>query len=126
MSAQLGFDWLDVAREARQRGTRGLLADLPRSRATDPDTSHYAAEKVRQTGELGRQQLAVLEAVKRWPGRTSAELGKLIAENAHEDATRWRYTVARRLPELAPVHVRRMKPRACEATGNPATTWWPT
>lgn len=123
MSAQL--DWLDVSREALQQGRAGLLADLPRSRASDPETSHQAADKVRRTGELGRQQLAVLEAVKRWPGRTSAELGKLVAEDRQEDATRWRYTIARRLPELAPVHVRRMKPRACEVTGNPAMTWFP-
>lgn len=123
MSAQL--DWLDASREARKHGRKGLLADLPRSRATDPDTSHEAADQIRRTGELGRQQLAVLDAVRRWPGRTSAELGKLIADDLGQDATRWRYTVARRLPELAPIHVRRMKPRACEATGNPATTWWP-
>ena len=125
MSAHLQLDWLEASVAARKRGTKNLLADLPRSRAADPDTSHQAADKVRRSGELGKQQLAVLEAVKRWPGRTSAELGQLIAQQRQEDVTRWRYTAARRLPELTPVHIRRAKPRKCEATGNPATTWYP-
>ena len=123
MSLQL--DWLSAAQEARKRGTRGLLADTPRSRATDPDTSHQAADAVRRSGELGRQQLQVLEAVKRWPGRTSTELGKLIAEEVGEDVFRWRYIAGRRLSELAPVHVRRGKPRACQVTGNAAMVWHP-
>jgi hypothetical protein len=125
MTAELQVDWLSEARQTRQQGASGLLADLPRSRASDPETSHHAAEKVRRTGQLGRQQLAVLEAVRTWPGSTSAELGRAIAESRSEDPTRWRYTVARRLPELSPVHVRRMKPRSCKVTGNPAVTWFP-
>jgi len=123
MSAQL--DWLESSRQARQQGTRGLLADTPRSRATDPDTSHQAADKVRRTGELGKQQLLVLDAVKRWPGRTSTEIGKLIADERGEDAYRWRYIAGRRLSELSPVHVRRGKPRSCEVTGNAALVWHP-
>jgi hypothetical protein len=125
MTAALQLDWLAEARQARQQGAQGLLADLPRSRASDPDTSHQAAEKVRRTGELGRQQRAVLEAVRTWPGSTSAELGHWIWTTQGGDPTRWRYTVARRLPELSPVHVRRMKPRRCKVTGNPAVTWFP-
>lgn len=125
MSEALQLDWLDSARRERRKGTQGLLADLPRSRATDPNTSHQAADRIRRSGQLGRQQLQVLEAVRRWPGRTSAELGQLVAAELGQDPTRWRYTVARRLPELAPVHIRRSKPRSCEVTGNPATTWHP-
>lgn len=121
------MDWLSLsaARAERKRGTRGLLADLPRSRRTDPDTSHEAAEAVRRSGQLGQQQLLVVDAVKRFPGRTSAELGQLIAGERSEDAIMWRYRAARRLPEVAVGgHVQRRAPRVCGATGRPAVTWY--
>lgn len=115
MSAQLQMDWLEASVAARRQGTTGLLADLPRSRATDPETSHEAADQIRRSGELGRQQLAVLEAVRRWPGLTSLELG------ARMNINRW--AVARRLPELEPVHVRKGEPRL--VNGRRHVTWWP-
>lgn len=122
----LQLDWLETSRQERRRGTRGLLADTPRARRTDPDTSHAAGDKVRRTGELGKQQRLVLDAVKRWPGRTSAELGKLIAEERGEDVIVWRYRAGRRLSEVAVGgHIRRARPRQCEATGNMAATWHP-
>lgn len=92
-----------------------LYADLPRARRSDPETSHEAAEAILKTGELGRQQLAVLAAVKRWPGLTSLELG------ARMEINRW--AVARRLPELEPVHVRKGEPRV--VNGRRHVTWWP-
>jgi hypothetical protein len=121
----LQLDWLDAAREARKRGTRGLLADTPRARRSDPDPSHQAAEDIRKSGQLGWQQRTVLEAVKAHPGSTSAELGQLIAHDRSEDVVMWRYRVARRLPELSPTHVRRGAPRQCERTGRPAGVWYP-
>jgi len=123
---QLGFDWLETARQERRKGTRGLRADLPRSRLSDPDTSHQAAEKVRKSGQLGKQQRLVLDAVKRFPGKTSAELGQLIASERSEDAVVWRYRAARRCPEVSVTGlIRRRSPRTCEITGHPAMTWWP-
>ena len=115
MSAQLGFEWLEQAQAERRRGTHGLIADVPRSRAADPDTSHEAADQIRRSGELGRQQREVLEAVKRWPGLTSLELG------ARMDINRW--AVARRLPELEPTHVRKGESRL--VNGRRHVTWWP-
>jgi hypothetical protein len=111
----LQADWLQSAQETRRQGTRGLLADTPRSRRSDPETSHEAAEGVRRSGELGRQQLAVLAAVQRWPGLTSLELG------ARMEINRW--AVARRLPELEPVHVRKGEPRV--VNGRRHVTWFP-
>ncbi len=127
MNAQetLQLDWLSVAQAERKRGTRGLLADTPRARRMDPETSHQAAESIRSSGALNRQQRAVLDAVKAYPGRTSAELGQAIAHDRSEDAIVWRYRAARRLPELQPTHVRRGPPRECERTGRPACTWYP-
>jgi hypothetical protein len=121
----LQLDWLQSAQAERKRGTRGLLSDVPRSRHSDPETSHQAAEDVRKSGQLGWQQRIVAEAVKVYPGRTSAELGHAIAHDRSEDVVMWRYRVARRLPELSPMHVRRGAPRECERTGRPAGVWWP-
>lgn len=117
MSLQLGFDWLESARTERRRGTRGLLADTPRSRHSDPDPSHQAAEDIRKSGALNKQQHAVLDAVKAHPGKTAVELARLAGLD--------RYAVSRRLPELQPVHVRRGPPRDCSINGRPQSTWYP-
>lgn len=66
--------------------------DVPRARGADPGTSHEAASAILRSGELGRQQMIVLDAVRRWPGLASIELAGLLNLD--------RYQVARRLPEL--------------------------
>lgn len=111
MNAQLDL-WSD---QLARRHRPGVLTDTPRSRVTDPVTSHEAADAIKASGELGRQQIAVLEAVRRWPGLTSLELG------ARLDIDRW--AVARRLPELEPVHVRKGDPRTINSRRH--VTWWP-
>lgn len=93
----------------------GPIADTPRARAKDPVTSHEAADAIKASGELGRQQRDVLDAVHRWPGLTSLELG------ARMNINRW--AVARRLPELEPVHVFKGEPRV--VNGRRHVTWWP-
>lgn len=117
MAEQLTMDWLEVSREALARHREGLIADLPRSRATDPITSAEAGDAIRASGELGRQQRAVLEAVRRWPGLTSLELG------ARMDINRW--AVARRLPEIETAgKIRRGEARV--VNGRRHVTWYPT
>ena len=93
-----------------------LLADTPRARNTDPESSHTAAQKVKASGALGCQQAAVLAAVKQWPGMTAVELAHLGKMD--------RYAVSRRLPELCPVHVRRGEIRDCSVNARPQVTWW--
>ncbi len=93
------------------------LTDTPRSRATDPETSHQSAEEVKASGRLRTQQLLALDAVQRYPGHTAVELANLIGMD--------RYAMSRRLPELIPVHVRRGKPRPCMINGRPQATWYP-
>ena len=88
----------------------------PAARATDPDTSHAAAEAVTKSGVRAHQQRQVLAALREWPGCTSAEL----ARHAHMD----RYAVARRLPELVPLFAFRGVSRNCHVSGRPAVTWW--
>lgn len=119
------LDWLEVSRESVRRQRRAVLADLPRARTSDPDTSHQAADYVRSSGVLGRQQREVLAAVNRWPDRTSAELSQLMAAAAGRHWTELRWMVARRLPELEPVHVRKGEARACSMTRRSAHVWSP-
>lgn len=92
------------------------LATNPIARASDPVTSHLAAEHVTQSGIRSRQQHAVLAIVKLYPGRTSQELARYGID---------RYALARRLPELDDAGlVRRGEMRRCSVSGRQALTWW--
>ena len=95
-----------------------LLDDQPIARNTDPVTSHQAAAELTQSGTRAAQQHAVLEAVKKFPLRTSAE----IAEAAGID----RYAAARRLPELRNSGLVRngTESRRCGVTGKRAMVWF--
>ncbi len=96
-----------------------LLDFIPVARTSDPDTSHEAAEAVTRDGSRHRQLVAVLEAVQKAPGLTSAELAR--------DARLDRYIVARRLPELEKLgKVKRGAAKLCSASPKPglkAITW---
>ncbi len=90
---------------------------IPAARATDPQSSHEAAERVTRTGARQNQAEAVLEALKTYPGSTSREL----AERAGLD----RHLVARRLPDLEHANTARQgELRACCYAGRSAVTWW--
>lgn len=101
------------------------LIDVPRAANADPSTSHDAAERIAKSGALGEQQQIVLAAVKRWEGRTSAELAEHIAKERGEDFGEWRQRAARRLPELAVLHAKRGRQRICKVNLTLAITWWP-
>jgi len=93
--------------------------ETPAARNSDPHTSHEAADNVTDSGQRSRNQRAVLELVKKHPGKTSAELGK---ELSMLDRTE----IARRLPELRTANlVCNGKSRVCMANGTVAMTWWP-
>ncbi len=82
----------------------------------DPVTSHLAAADITHSGLRASQKRAVLNAVERFPGRTSAEL----ADAADLD----RYLVARRLPDLKhDGFVEQGEIRNCRVTGRKAVTW---
>lgn len=128
----------------RAAGQLDMFADLvpgqtpnvetPAARATDPETSHAAAEDITASGVRQEQQARALAAVRAFPGMTSHEL----AAAARID----RYELARRLPEVraaglihnTPDHARPADPvtgrlwpakRTCAESGRPAMTWEP-
>lgn len=94
-----------------------MFVDTPRSRRSDPETSHLAAERIKSSGKLGCQQAAVLAAVREWPGMTAVELAHLAKMD--------RYAVSRRTAELAGVKIRRGPARACTVNGSQMATWHP-
>lgn len=98
-------------------GPKMSLFELPMSKAADPVTSDQAAEKLKKSGRLKGQRLNVYNAVKKWPGRTSAE----IADNMDID----RHTAAKRLPELRNAgYLVNGKIRKCRVCKNNCLTWF--
>lgn len=85
----------------------------PRARATDPSSSHAAADELERSGRADRQLDQVQRLVRRYPGRTS----KMLATMGRVD----RYMVARRLSELE----RQGRVRRRDAGGGAQLTWWP-
>lgn len=92
--------------------------ETPIARATDPESSHMAAEEITKSGARAHQQHQTAAAVKQYPGRTSQELAEATGID--------RYTLARRLSECETAKsVRRGQMRSCWITGRKALTWWP-
>lgn len=67
-------------------------APVARARASDPESSKAAAERMNASGATATHTQHVIDAVWKWPGRTSKELAKL-------DGTLDRHEFGRRLPE---------------------------
>lgn len=90
-------------------GQMALPLEPPRpashpARRGDPLGSHQAAVDVTTSGRRDAECAVVLEAVRRFPGRTSHELARdaepLGSLRLGQELDAWRYTLARRLPEL--------------------------
>lgn len=93
-----------------------MNVQIPNARNTDPISSHLAGEEVTKSGITSLQQERVARMVERAEGSTSAELAKRFNES--------RYMIARRLPELAGVKIRRGSMKKCSINGKQAVTWW--
>ena len=97
----------------------------PRSRNTDPASSHEAATRQKQ-GRADSDGMAVLACVKTMPGATSAELSQFYGLDRH--------MTARRLPDLKErglvfYHTTpdgKAITRTCQVRGTKAVAWWPT
>ena len=77
-----------------------LLSKIPASRRTDNAASYRAEEQQNKSGRRATDQHKALEAVRAHPACTSKELATITGLN--------RYMLARRLPDLYPVHVWRV------------------
>jgi hypothetical protein len=97
--------------------------ETPAARATDPETSHIAAEQITASGKRASHQREILDLLRRCDGRTSAELAALAQREGLAHLTR--HEVARRLPELATAGaVRKGATVTCGQNGTLAVSWW--
>ena len=115
----------------------------PAARASDPSTSHAAADAMTRSGLRRHHQDIVTAAVHLSPGSTSAELAEYCERHALRIAQRAfgakmpraaqisacildRSQIARRLPEAETGEtIRRGEARKCAIKGRKSLTWWP-
>jgi len=91
---------------------------LPLFRQSDPETSEQAAAQHHESGNRQTNKAKLLEAVRRAPGKTSAEYAELAEIDRHE--------AARRLSDLRNEGlVRQAEARKCTVKGTKAKTWQP-
>jgi hypothetical protein len=103
-------------------GRRRVHVEHARARATDPPTSHEAAE--RNAAGLGKQLQAVLDLIRRYPGHTACELAKRAA-TTEADYVRLRFAISRRAAELkADGLIRSGTARVCTVAGSRQTVWY--
>ena len=92
--------------------------DQPLAHRSDPLTSFAAGERFERSGRLRGQMLLVLLGLRKWSGKTSAELAQLTGLDRH--------AVARRLPNLSSRGlVERGPERMCSVCHCPCVTWRP-
>ncbi len=102
-----------------------LRIETPASHRSDPETSRIAEQFVTKTGIRENQRQRTLDAVRKWPGRTSAELAREVTQ-PHEEESAIRSMLARRLSECETAGAVRKGARlTCTVKGRPAVTWWP-
>lgn len=94
----------------------------PASKNADPETSHMAESDITKSGKRGGDCQAIYEYLLNHPNHTSAELADKMKPGDKD----WRYTVARRLPDLKnqrpPMTTQNTK-RVCTVTNKKAVTW---
>lgn len=87
------------------------------ARASDPETSHEAAQAI--VASVGELQRWAAECVAKSPGKTARELAAIYCP---QDPKR----IDRRLGECEKLGmVRRGEVRKCNRSGRSAATWWP-
>lgn len=108
----------DMIRQESFWGRPMRAVETPAARATDPETSHDAAEHHTASGKRAQQQAMTVSAVRAFPGCTMQEL----AEKTGID----RYVLGRRISECETAGlVKRATKRMCAVTGRTAEPWWP-
>lgn len=100
----------------------GVVPSPARARASDPASSHEAADRHNQSGRASGNCAVVLNLVRLYPGLTSCELHQTQIETGLE-----RHEVSRRLSDLERKGLVRKGPeKVCEVKGTSMVTWCPT
>jgi hypothetical protein len=95
----------------------GDLSGPPIARATDPSTSHEAAEELTSSGERQRMMAVTLDGLRLHPGLTAKELEERLG---FSDGA-----VRKRLNDLRHAgHATNGLDRVCSLTGKKAQTWF--
>jgi len=90
----------------------------PLAHRVDPPSSYQAGDRALKSGKVKGQMKLCLLGVRRWPGKTSAELAVLLGCS--------RYDTARRLPSLEHRGLVSKGPlRLCAACKRLCVTWRP-
>lgn len=93
------------------------------ARHDDPATSHSAAREHVDTGRHGRQQMAAIALVQKYPGCTYRELWQRHCRDGRQRGEAIVFTepvaLMRRLSEIAT----RGPAKTCPVTGRKAITW---
>lgn len=88
------------------------------ARTADPITSHEAACDMERSGAAAAHRAICLEAVRRHPGQTGAEIAVAVGLERHEPS--------RRLPELREAGlIENREVRHCTVRGRRSMTWYP-
>lgn len=95
---------------------QGLICDTPAARTTDPETSHEAADFVRETGTKAAHQQLIVDAVRRMPGLTVIEIGVQVGLS--------HVKVGKRMKELETAQ-RVFRGDKRRVDGLSYLTWWP-
>lgn len=93
----------------------GRIVATPAARATDPLTSHLAADEITASGTRQRHVEIVIAAVRANKGLTSLELADVCGLERHE--------VARRTSDAETAGAIRKGPVKRQANGRSAVTW---
>ncbi len=80
----------------------------PRTRNTDPVTSHLAEAEVRDSGSLATQAAATLDLVRAHGPASSSDLARFRHDAFHSDYYQRREQIRRRLGELAPEFIEKI------------------
>lgn len=109
---------MNAQRDLFPRRTPIRRVETPAARATDPQSSHAAADLVTLTGTRHNHMGLVIDAVRRFPGLTSAELTPHTGLERHE--------VARRTSDAETAGaIVKGELRKCSLSGRLAVVWRP-
>lgn len=99
------------------------LIDVPRSRTTDPDSSHIAADHIKACGALAAQQDIVFRFIRLHQHLTTRELARAYARAYGGNEEKHNQMFHRRCPELEGIRLKTGESRKCRISGRTCQVW---